>query len=76
MVIPRENKLVRLYIQLNEVSASAKDGGRVDRSRITPEVIISVAKKIMAPFTLDYHYCDWYVLGMSVVRVWVMRVSG
>ncbi len=55
MVIPRENKLVRLYIQLNEVSPAS---GRVDRSQITPEVIIKAARTILSPYKLDYHYCD------------------
>ncbi|RYP89855.1 hypothetical protein DL770_004007 [Monosporascus sp. CRB-9-2] len=66
MVIPRENKIVRLYIQLTEVSAG---GGRVDRSRISPEMIIKAARKIMSPYTLDYHYCDWwtaYQIGQRV----------
>ncbi len=56
MCIPRENRLVRLYIQLTEVSARS---GRVDRSQITPEVIIKAARKIISPYKLDYHYCDW-----------------
>ncbi|KAI1339789.1 FAD binding domain-containing protein [Xylariaceae sp. FL0016] len=66
MIIPRENKLVRLYIQLTEVSAG---GGRVDRSTITPEMIFSAAKKIISPYKLDYHYCDWwtaYQIGQRV----------
>jgi len=57
MIIPRENKLVRLYIQLTEVSAG---GVRVDRSKITPEMIFKAARKIISPYKLDYHYCDWY----------------
>ena len=56
MVIPRENRLVRLYIQLTEVSVG---GGRVDRSQIKPDMIIKAAKKIMSPYQIDYHYCDW-----------------
>jgi phenol 2-monooxygenase (NADPH) len=66
MVIPRENKIVRLYIQLTEVSAG---GGRVDRSKITPEMIFDAAKKIMSPYKIDYHYCDWwtaYQIGQRV----------
>ncbi|GAW27210.1 putative FAD binding domain-containing protein [Rosellinia necatrix] len=66
MIIPRENKLVRLYIQLTEVSAG---GGRVDRSKITPEVIFKAAQKIISPYKLDYHYCDWwtaYQIGQRV----------
>ncbi|EPE02360.1 phenol 2-monooxygenase [Ophiostoma piceae UAMH 11346] len=66
MVIPRENRLVRLYIQLTEVSVG---GGRVDRSQIKPDMILSAAKKIMHPYKIDYHYCDWwtaYQIGQRV----------
>lgn len=66
MVIPRENKLVRLYIQLTEVQ---KDGGAVDRSTITPQAILKAAQKSMAPYKLTYDYCDWwtaYQIGQRV----------
>lgn len=66
MIIPRENKLVRLYIQLTEVSAG---GGRVDRSKITPEMIFTAAQKTISPYKLEYHYCDWwtaYQIGQRV----------
>ena len=58
MVIPRENRLVRLYIQLKEVTPDAS--GRADRSKITPESIFGAAQKIIAPYKLDYEYCDWW----------------
>ncbi|GFF30036.1 phenol 2-monooxygenase [Aspergillus udagawae] len=67
MVIPRENKLVRLYIQLQ--SAVGASGGKVDRSWITPEVILRQAQKILAPYKLTYTYCDWwtaYQIGQRV----------
>lgn len=67
MVIPRENKLVRLYIQLKEVVPDAT--GRADRSKITPETIFQSAQKILAPYRLDYEYCDWwtaYQIGQRV----------
>ncbi|KAI9736998.1 MAG: hypothetical protein M1834_000587 [Cirrosporium novae-zelandiae] len=66
MVIPREKKLVRLYIQLTEV---AKEGGRVDRSKITPQTILEAARKILSPYKLEYNYCDWwtaYQIGQRV----------
>ncbi len=66
MVIPREKKLVRLYIQLTEVS---KNGGQVDRSTITPSIILQAAQKIMSPYKLTYTYCDWwtaYQIGQRV----------
>lgn len=58
MVIPRENKLVRLYIQLKEVTPDAS--GRADRSKISPDVIFKAAQKIIHPYKLDYEYCDWW----------------
>lgn len=58
MVIPRENRLVRLYIQLKEVAPDAS--GRADRSKITPESIFGAAQKILSPYKLDYEYCDWW----------------
>ncbi|KAI0389076.1 FAD binding domain-containing protein [Xylariaceae sp. FL0594] len=67
MIIPRENRLVRLYIQLTEVSAGSSV--RVDRSKITPEMIFKAARKIISPYKLDYHYCDWwtaYQIGQRV----------
>ncbi|KAF2877269.1 phenol 2-monooxygenase [Massariosphaeria phaeospora] len=67
MVIPRENKLVRLYIQLNEIKPDAS--GRADRSKITPETIICAAQKIIAPYSLRYEYCDWYTAYQIGQRV-------
>lgn len=67
MVIPRENKLVRLYIQLTEIKPDAS--GRADRSKITPETIIKAAQKIISPYKLTYEYCDWwtaYQIGQRV----------
>ncbi|KAF2455021.1 phenol hydroxylase [Lineolata rhizophorae] len=67
MVIPRENKLVRLYIQLKEIVPDAS--GRADRSKITPETILKAAQKTLSPYKLDYEYCDWwtaYQIGQRV----------
>jgi hypothetical protein len=67
MVIPRENKLVRLYIQLTEIKPDAS--GRADRSQITPDIIIKAAQKTIAPYKLTYKYCDWwtaYQIGQRV----------
>lgn len=66
MIIPRENRLVRLNIQLNEVITA---GQQVERSKITPEIILKAAKKIMSPYELAYDYCDWwtaYQIGQRV----------
>ncbi|KIV94333.1 hypothetical protein PV10_02107 [Exophiala mesophila] len=68
MVIPRENKLVRLYIQLTTTNGDG-NGKRFDRSQINPQVILQSAQRIMAPYKIDYRYCDWwtaYQIGQRV----------
>ncbi|BCS26562.1 putative FAD monooxygenase [Aspergillus puulaauensis] len=67
MVIPRENKLVRLYIQLT--TAVYNGGKRADRSKIDPAVILGAAQKIMAPYKISYRRLDWwtaYQIGQRV----------
>lgn len=69
MVIPRENKLVRLYIQLTTTGKTGEAGSRVDRSKITPEVILQSAQRIMAPYNITYRKLDWwtaYQIGQRV----------
>lgn len=70
MVIPRENKLVRLYIQLTTTNAEDGNGAKkFDRSSITPETIIASAQRIMRPYKIDYRYLDWwtaYQIGQRV----------
>lgn len=68
MVIPRENKLVRLYIQLTTTEKG--DGGKkADRSKINPQTILESAQRIMRPYKITYRYCDWwtaYQIGQRV----------
>ncbi|KAF4552955.1 FAD-dependent monooxygenase-like protein 6 [Elsinoe fawcettii] len=68
MVIPRENSLVRLYVQLHEIKPDA-ESGRADRSQITPELILKSAQRVLAPYTLEYKHCTWwtaYQIGQRV----------
>ncbi|KAG4025666.1 hypothetical protein MFRU_053g00350 [Monilinia fructicola] len=65
MVIPRENKLVRLYIQIT----TTEKGAVIERSAINPKMILEAAQKTMAPYKLNYEYCDWwtaYQIGQRV----------
>ncbi|KAL4961141.1 putative FAD monooxygenase [Aspergillus stella-maris] len=67
LVIPRENKLVRLYIQLTTTAYNS--GKRADRSKINPDVILEAAQKILAPYQLSYRKLDWwtaYQIGQRV----------
>ena len=68
MVIPRENKLVRLYIQLTTTDGDGR-GKKVDRSQISPDTIIASAQRIMRPYKITYKYLDWwtaYQIGQRV----------
>lgn len=58
MVIPRENKLVRIYCQLSELEPGID--GRIDRSKVTPEGILKAAQNILYPYKLEYKYCAWW----------------
>ena len=69
MVIPRENKLVRLYIQLTSTEKNGSSNGRYDRSKINPDVILAAAQRIMAPYKISYRKLDWwtaYQIGQRV----------
>ncbi|UPL02756.1 hypothetical protein LCI18_013690 [Fusarium solani-melongenae] len=66
MVIPRENKYVRLYIQVTEVD---ENGKAIDRFKITPRTLIQAANKILSPYKLSYKHCHWwtaYRIGQRV----------
>jgi phenol 2-monooxygenase len=42
---------------------------KVNRTNITPEMILKAANKTLAPYTLSYEYCDWwtaYQIGQRV----------
>lgn len=70
MIIPRENRLVRVYVQLTTTEKIGDEaGGRADRSKVSPEVIIAEAQKIMAPYKISYKTLDWwtaYQIGQRV----------
>jgi hypothetical protein len=55
--IPRERNMTRLYVEL-----SSTEGERVDKAKATPEYVMTLARKAMAPFKLE-----WKSIGTSVV---------
>ncbi|CAD0115127.1 unnamed protein product, partial [Aureobasidium uvarum] len=57
MILPRENGLVRFYVQLGE---SDSQGSDFDRSKVTPDDVINIAREILQPYTLEYNHCDWF----------------
>lgn len=74
LTIPREKKLVRIYVQLKETQPG--EGGRYDRSKINPELIFNTAQKIIAPYKLAYSYCDWwtaYQVGQRISNKYSLK---
>jgi len=70
MIIPREGDEVRLYIQLTDRDAINAETGRVDKSRVGPHKLLDVARKALAPYTIETpESFDWwtiYIIGQRV----------
>ncbi|KAI6354203.1 hypothetical protein MCOR25_008711 [Pyricularia grisea] len=56
MVIPRENNLVRLYIQI----ASSTDPDFNPRKTATEQEVQASAKKILQPYSIEWERVEWY----------------
>ncbi|KAL1634907.1 hypothetical protein SLS56_001988 [Neofusicoccum ribis] len=56
MVIPREDNMVRLYIQI----ASSTDSDWNPRKTATEEEVQDHAKKILAPYYINWDRVEWY----------------
>ncbi len=58
LIIPREGGyLVRLYIELDEVSDRDM---RDDRRSVTPEILATVANRILHPYTIEIKHVGWW----------------
>ena len=56
MVIPRENNMVRLYIQI----ASSTDKDWNPRKTATEEEVQDSAKRILRPYKIEWERVEWY----------------
>lgn len=56
MVIPRENNMVRLYIQV----ASSTDKDWNPRKFATEAEVMETAKKILQPYYIEWDRVEWY----------------
>ncbi|KAJ5676917.1 uncharacterized protein N7477_002550 [Penicillium maclennaniae] len=69
LVIPRERRLVRLYVPVHVVDVAKSGSARFSRSSITPEMIKERVQAILKPYTFDYKVCDWwtaYQIGQRI----------
>ncbi len=64
MIIPRENYLIRLYIQLTDRELLNEEG-RVDKTKMGPENLLRVAQKSFHPFKITTKEFDWYTIYIS-----------
>ena len=67
MVIPRENNMVRLYIQI----ASSTDKDWNPRKTATTEEVQEAAKRIMKPYTIIWDRVEWfsvYPIGQGIAE--------
>ena len=62
--IPREDRINRLYIQLN-----AGAGESIDRSTVNPKTMLEIARKIMHPYKIDFRICDWWSIYQIGQRI-------
>ncbi len=65
MVIPRENNMVRLYIQI----ASSTDPDFNPRKTATEAEVQTAAKKILQPYTITWERVEWfsvYPIGQGI----------
>ncbi|KAI8460132.1 FAD binding domain-containing protein [Phakopsora pachyrhizi] len=70
MVIPRENDLVRLYVQIPQ----PEKGKRPNRADVTPEKLMKLAQSIIFPYTIEIPEIDWftcYEIGQRLANRWV-----
>ncbi|KAL4868383.1 hypothetical protein BDV12DRAFT_209214 [Aspergillus spectabilis] len=58
MTAPRENRLVRFYVQLN--GESDLDKKVMERSDDSPHALVQLVQRILHPYSLRYEYCDWF----------------
>ncbi|KAL3473832.1 FAD binding domain-containing protein [Aspergillus californicus] len=58
MTAPRENRLVRFYIQLTRDGDLDKQV--LERSQRSLDALLHLIQRIMHPYTLRYEYCDWW----------------
>ncbi|KAL4737667.1 FAD binding domain-containing protein [Aspergillus similis] len=69
MTAPREDRLVRFYIQLK--GESDLDRKAMEKTEESSDVLIQMAQRIMKPYSLTYKYCDWssiYPIKQGLVK--------
>ena len=67
LVIPRENRIVRFYIQLLDANTDL-DVSAIKAS-YTIDSILEKAQRVLAPYKLSHDYCDWWSIYQVGQRI-------
>lgn len=57
MTVPRGDRLVRLYVQLDTTQEGESP---IHPEEVTPAKILEYAKPIFEPYGMDFKVCDWF----------------
>lgn len=60
MIAPREKRLVRLYIQIQETGELQSNV--MSQSQSSPHALVKIAARTLKPYSLTYKHCDWWSL--------------
>ncbi|KAJ5179364.1 hypothetical protein N7492_002574 [Penicillium capsulatum] len=74
LVIPRERRLVRLYVPVQTIEAVTS--GRFDRSTVTLDMIRMSVQNILCPYTFDFEICDWWTVYQVGQRIAPTFIKG
>lgn len=71
MTVPRENRIVRFYIQL---------GGELrekvmQHPRSSPTAMVEIAESLMKPYRLTYNRCDWWSIYSVRLHIYLLELN-
>ena len=69
MILPRERRLVRLYIQILFSNSLSDNNSSTSPSKISLTTILATARFILAPYTIFYNYLSWWTIYIIAQRV-------
>ena len=78
-IIPRENDLIRLYIQQGPDSDVVDPAtGRADKSRTSPEKLLEQGRKILKPYKMEMKdgKVAWWTVYVGACHSWVYARAG
>ncbi|BCR90132.1 uncharacterized protein ACHE_60018A [Aspergillus chevalieri] len=76
MQLPRENRLIRLYIQLKHDDELGQKAIQNAHDKNTPKRLLQIAQRTYEPYRMDFKRCDWwslYHIGQRLVQEYRIR---